>query len=436
MKAFIINFNQLSSPKAMYYDFIKYGLEPVIVDNNSTYKPLLDWYNKEGIQVIRLSEDHGHTAVWTEGLLEGINDYYIVTDPDLDISTLPDDWIEKLKEQFHKRNNAKAGLALRIDDVPDTEYGILFKGWESKFWVRQLEPDVYDSPIDTTLALYHTSRNPQAHGFFTAIRLGGAYQVRHIPSYYTPENLKYENVYYIQTANKGTSTSSRYSENLVRDYMGGYNPELLGPIDVVIPTRNRLDNIQSSWNQLCNDPRLRIIYSCGDEDSYNLSISLEGKADKLVVMDNSEYKTAVTGTNNGFKNSISDWVVVSQDDILYHKDWVDIAFSYISPEIKIVGFNDGDKPHENAEHSVTWLVNKEYFGDNIFYPGYKKNFADNELNDKYHHLGLFKYAKEAITEHLHWSYNKTTKDPVYNIGEEFISEDHRIYHQRREEWLK
>ena len=49
----------------------------------------------------------------------------------------------------------KAGVALKIDDLPD-HYSHKQEAINNEkiFWEKQLEKDVYDAPVDTTLALY------------------------------------------------------------------------------------------------------------------------------------------------------------------------------------------------------------------------------------------------------------------------------------------
>jgi hypothetical protein len=42
-------------------------VEPIIVDNASTYPPLLSWYETNPCKVIRLSINCGHRAPWEQG---------------------------------------------------------------------------------------------------------------------------------------------------------------------------------------------------------------------------------------------------------------------------------------------------------------------------------------------------------------------------------
>ena len=96
MKIYINNRNYLTWPKNMADILLNQGHDVYIVDNNSTYKPLLDWYNQQkDIKIIKLGINGGHKAPWVHGIID-TSDYYVVTDSDLDISTVPNNWDEIL----------------------------------------------------------------------------------------------------------------------------------------------------------------------------------------------------------------------------------------------------------------------------------------------------------------------------------------------------
>ncbi len=225
IKCFIVNKDLLIWPKKIVETCIKWGLEPIIVDNASTYPPLLEWYDTEPCKIYRLTYNGGHKVVFESGILsaEVKDDYYIVTDPDLEIWTLPDDTVIKLKEGFSKYPHAhKVGLAIKIDDMPD-EYPLKKQVliWETPFWQNYLGDDFYGAPLDTTFALYHTSRTT-AHTI-SGIRTGGKYTVRHLPFYLTPDTLDDEIAYYMTNCNKAVSTQARYLAPMVEQYMRNKN---------------------------------------------------------------------------------------------------------------------------------------------------------------------------------------------------------------------
>ncbi len=118
------NFNRLTSTRNMY-EYLKNRnfTHIVILDNGSTYPPLLDWYAtlKDG-EVIRLPTNIGAHCLFHSGYLKNITDEYVVySDSDLELNPLmPEDFLEIMKSMLLKYNERKIGLALRIDDVPES----------------------------------------------------------------------------------------------------------------------------------------------------------------------------------------------------------------------------------------------------------------------------------------------------------------------------
>jgi len=112
MKIYINNRNFLTWPKKMSEILLNQGHDVYIVDNASTYEPLLEWYNQQkDIKIIKLGINSGHNSPWTHKIID-TSDYYVVTDPDLDISTVPSNWDEVLISGIKQFNVEKAGLSL------------------------------------------------------------------------------------------------------------------------------------------------------------------------------------------------------------------------------------------------------------------------------------------------------------------------------------
>lgn len=192
----ITSYNQLSMLRGMVKDCFRLGLDPIVVDNGSTYPPLLEWLDTNPCQVERLGDNFGPNAAWTFGviwrLMKEKSGYYIVTDGDLDLSRIPDDAADVLVETFEANPQVtKVGFSLEIDDLPDNPLTEEVRNHEAQFWTGIRDDGHYDAAIDTTFALYHTDRKFEAPAyaeFFTAIRLGRPYTARHVPWYLDFEN--------------------------------------------------------------------------------------------------------------------------------------------------------------------------------------------------------------------------------------------------------
>lgn len=224
---FIICRDLLTWPAAMVPHILRMGGEPVFVDNASTYPPLLEFYSKTPHEVVRLEENLLQHSPWTSGAVdhripEMPDGYYVVTDPDLDISGCPDDTLVHLKNLYDRYSDIiKCGLSLEILDLPEASPVYReAKGWETPFWLNKRDWQCYRSPVDTTFAIYNKRRAAQFNtGLFTnaAIRADRPFTARHLPFYWTQDNFDLESWFYLKHANP-RSTMARYLQPLVSHF--------------------------------------------------------------------------------------------------------------------------------------------------------------------------------------------------------------------------
>lgn len=205
IKAFVIMYNRLTWPKKMCEFLADTGCEVVLIDNASTYPPLLEWLyagcdcdgSKCPYEVHRMDKNWGHQVFWKTGLFEKFGKgEYIVTDHDLDLTGIPSNYLDVLREGLASEDDiTKAGFSLRIDDLPKNAFTDEVVGWEKKFWnMKPNEAGFYKADIDTTFALYDGKRDfgelpPVGYKFHWAVRSPEPYTARHLPWYNTPEFL-------------------------------------------------------------------------------------------------------------------------------------------------------------------------------------------------------------------------------------------------------
>ena len=173
---------------AMGYDNL------LLLDNHSTYPPLVEWLETCPFKVQRLKSNIGSRAPWVADVPERA-EWWVYTDPDVvPLKECPDDFVEHLYFILQAHNRyAKAGLGLYWADVTGKfrhrALEASFKAWER--WVG----DAYVAPIETTLALYR----PGAPFTFDALRSPYPYEARHLP-WYRAASPTEEDVYYLQRA--------------------------------------------------------------------------------------------------------------------------------------------------------------------------------------------------------------------------------------------
>jgi len=229
--AYIIAKDRLSMIRNTVEQCQRLDLVPVIVDNASTYPPLLEWYNTYPCSKVFLSEQYQqsypHRNVWKH-ILTNVHDfiekwnteYYVVTDPDLELSTLPDDTIEVLKRGLISGCVHKCGPSLDISNVHQDWHEKVIE-WEQQFWERPVElfsdsQIYYEAPIDTTFALYNiynASEQKYWDCSAKALRVGAPYMVHHIPWERGKGDWSEEDQYYFDHMNKSISWTYSKKEN-------------------------------------------------------------------------------------------------------------------------------------------------------------------------------------------------------------------------------
>ena len=201
-KALIIVYNRILLPVRMADFLFAHGIDPVFVDNNSDYPPLLEYYKNCPYQVLRMNKNYGHQVVWQQGLLNELSlpDYYIVTDPDLDLSGIPDDFLSILEAGLKKYPQFdKCGFSLEINDLPPTDF--CPAGYEKQFWEHKLDDMYFKAAVDTTFALYKVPFHS-----YNAIRTNRPYTAKHMPWYYFDfDDMPEDEQYYFRTCRESHS---------------------------------------------------------------------------------------------------------------------------------------------------------------------------------------------------------------------------------------
>lgn len=211
---YINNFNRVSTTKRLVEDLQRLGYQDItILDNVSTYPPLLSWYDTNPCRVVRLERNMQSYALWDCGELEKHRDtlWVAYTDSDIELNyRTPYLFIDWLVLYAEKYNHSKAGLALKIDDLPDNPYANHYRNWEQKFWSNELEPNVYDAQVDTTFCVL----KPTAPNQYRALRIGGDFTAIHRPWYSNFSNLDEEEQYYLDHAENYSTYKRFYLENI------------------------------------------------------------------------------------------------------------------------------------------------------------------------------------------------------------------------------
>ena len=189
------------------------GFERIhLLDNDSAYEPLLDYYRQTPHNVIRLGRNIGKNALWTDRRFKRLagRRRFVYTDPDvIPVSECPHDVIGKFDDLLDRYEQVgKVGFGLYVDDLPEHyRFRPEVIQWESQFWDsrREVEPGVFRAPIDTTFALYRSWSSTVPP--IDALRTGWPYVARHTTWYLDSDAPTAEERFYADRLARATPES-------------------------------------------------------------------------------------------------------------------------------------------------------------------------------------------------------------------------------------
>ncbi len=215
----INNYNRLTMLKRLIGSLTSRGYRRIVIlDNQSTYPPLLEWYEKCEFEVVRLPQNFGFKALWKYAPVRRrfCSDYYIYTDPDVMLShECPADVVEQMFciLKRHKKKAFKIGPSIRLTDIPDYyAHKKEVVAFESKYFKEKTQVNgltLYRAPIDTTFALYRPRIGLSRRVTLESYRMAEPYSIQHLPWYINSECIDEEERYYMESCKKPTMWSSK-----------------------------------------------------------------------------------------------------------------------------------------------------------------------------------------------------------------------------------
>ena len=209
----INNCNRLTFMKQLIDTLVIKGYTNIhIIDNASTYKPLLAYYDTCPYTVYRLKENVGFLSLWKTNIYKNFQrNFFVYTDSDVvPTASCPDDFLNTFLNLMKSNPKLmKVGLSLKIDDLPlcfDKREDVI--AWEKQYFNDSEVPGYYNANIDTTFALYRPFMTGGASRL-KMLRSKRPFEAYHMPWYNDSKNMSDEELYYIQNAKTSTHWTSK-----------------------------------------------------------------------------------------------------------------------------------------------------------------------------------------------------------------------------------
>ena len=230
IKVFITVFNRVTWLIPLCEDFVKAGCEVILIDNKSTYPPLLEWYKTCPYKVIYMNKNELAWAFFTTDLYKQYKDrYFIISDSDMDISKVPSDFVNVLFKGFERDLGSawKVSLSYEIGDLPKNKYTQDVIEYQQRYWDENTlnAAGYYRTWIDLGIALYDRtlrSDTPVKDGpvWYHALSAPRPYTARHMDWYLTEETVRPEDYYYFEHAEyfgMGCLWNERFSQKTIKN---------------------------------------------------------------------------------------------------------------------------------------------------------------------------------------------------------------------------
>ena len=217
----INNFNRLNTLRQLIHwlNELPTSFSILILDNASTYKPLLTYYESlesDNIQVIQFSKNNELRKLLPMSLALNQFDKYIVTDADLlPYPSTPDNLFEKMAQFLDDNPNINhVGPSLEIRDIPDF-YPLRqdVMEWESQYWQNRHCSRSFKAEVDTTMGMYR--RSSLVTKMNSALRLDRPYTLKHVDWYLNPEKISEEHQFYLENCTAVSTWNTKLKHALL-----------------------------------------------------------------------------------------------------------------------------------------------------------------------------------------------------------------------------
>lgn len=210
----INNRNRLTFLKKLIESLEHKGYKNIfIIDNDSDYQPLLNYYENCQYKIFRLDKNIGYLALWQTDIYKHfIKDFYVYTDSDVvPAETCPNNFLNQFFQVMKSdKNLMKIGLSLNIDDLPNhfsMKHQVI--DWEQQYWQKESDDNrFYIANVDTTFALYR----PFMKGGASRLKMYRSkkpFCAYHMPWYNDSANLSDEEKFYIESAKTSTHWTAK-----------------------------------------------------------------------------------------------------------------------------------------------------------------------------------------------------------------------------------
>lgn len=223
-----------------------------------------------------------------------------------------------------------------------------------------------------------------------------------------------------------------------------------GLVSFVIPSV-RADGLRrtlESTNKNAGDCLVEMIVVTESGECADTALTVPLSSGRYVAVDYQPQleRGCIEAWNSGLALSQGEYICFWSDDVVPHEGFLQNTlplFKYFADGNGYVGFNDlqNDPNVLTTFYIATRRYVIDYQGGVLAYPCYRGLFNDTESMERAKNAGRFRYAENAIAEHMHPSNGKREKDEWDERMSDTWEHDYEVFKDRKkrgfpDEWEK
>lgn len=211
-------------------------------------------------------------------------------------------------------------------------------------------------------------------------------------------------------------------------------------VDIIVPVVGRPWAAAPFMASLIGEPRVRVlaVTERGDmasEDAWTAAAAHVARRDA---------RTFAEKVNAAYRSTMAPWLLLVGDDVRFTPGWLDACLAAADDTGHVIGTNEPTSRRvRTGLHSCHPMIRRSYVdtvgaswdGPGVVcHEGYGHQFVDDEIVLAAKQRGVWRFAADAVLEHLHPVHGFGEDDDTYRRGRRTAVADRRLFSERRQRY--
>lgn len=211
-------------------------------------------------------------------------------------------------------------------------------------------------------------------------------------------------------------------------------------VDIIVPVVGRPWAAAPFMASLAGEPRVRVVAVCEAVDEPS-QVAWFGQCATVLF---GEARTFAEKVNAAYSCGSSEWLLLVGDDVRFTPGWLDACLAAADGTGHVIGTNEPTSRRvRSGLHSCHPMIRRSYVdtvgaswdGPGVVcHEGYGHQFVDDEIVLAAKQRGVWRFAADAVLEHLHPVHGFGEDDDTYRRGRRTAVADRRLFTERRQRY--